>query len=826
MSKYCARIRVFSPVIFLILLFSLTLQTSAGQTPANVQTPRALRASEVMAIQAGGALPGNVAHDIATRGLTFHPDDEFLGLMTKTGADAGVIAALKAAKVTDDGVAKPDKELLQKLSDAAVMMKSRQYDDAAGKLSEALDASFARMETGFVMAELLRQRVQFSTAAAVYTQILRTQPDFPELHDKASYVFYRLGDDASALNEAKAAIDEYRDDAEAHMNAGLALSHLRNFDAAILEFKEALRIKPDYAGVHSGIGLLHQRMNDDKAAIEEYKKAITLDPEYSLAHYNLGNTYLELGKVREAIAEFREAKRLCPDNPEYWQNLGAALMKQEPRTAIQHFREMEAKFPNFEICHVCLGNALAWDNDPKGAEEEFRKAIKLDPSDPDPHVGLGNIQEKQKNYDAALEEYQTAERLNPDNPDAFKSAGNVLIEKKDFAGAAAELKKAEALGQSRWEIHELYGKALAGNGQGDLAIAEFKEAVALDGRQGQVISEIAVELEKKGDWAGALESYRRGADADENRISKAQPGEPVWHYDPSPRKQYTEAKARFADHLVALRAAGKKDEAAELEKRVAMVDASAGTLEKVQEAMHAGDEAMREHQAVAAEKAFKEAVAVAEALPPGDENMILALGRLGNAYGMLQKYDDAEAAFHRQLTIIEKTFGPGYPRVTEALRFLGSIAAGRGKYAEAESYFSRGLQINVNAFGENSTRTSESLRAMAGLYEVQQQWEKAEPYLVRAVKGSEVAAGPDDNMTLVPLWGLCDLYDRWGKPEKSQPCWHRATGIMEKTAGMNSPALKDSLMSEANALRKLGRNGEAQKLEERIVNIQKAAATQ
>lgn len=115
---------------------------------------------------------------------------------------------------------------------------------------------------------------------------------------------------------------------------------------------------------------------------------------------------------------------------------------------------------------------------------------------------------------------------------------------------------------------------------------------------------------------------------------------------------------------------------------------------------------------------------------------------------------------------------------------------------------------------------------MAGLFEAQRQFDKAEPYLLRALKGSEVAVGPDDNMTLVPLWGLCDMYDRWGKPEKSQPCWHRATGIMEKLEGVNNPALKDSLMNEANALRKLGRNGEAQPLEERVVNIQKAAATQ
>jgi hypothetical protein len=58
-------------------------------------------------------------------------------------------------------------------------MKDKKFDDASTQLSEALDMSFARMETGFVMAELLRQRVQFEPSAAVYAQILRTLPDFP-----------------------------------------------------------------------------------------------------------------------------------------------------------------------------------------------------------------------------------------------------------------------------------------------------------------------------------------------------------------------------------------------------------------------------------------------------------------------------------------------------------------------------------------------------------------------------------------------------------------------------------------------------------------------
>jgi len=115
---------------------------------------------------------------------------------------------------------------------------------------------------------------------------------------------------------------------------------------------------------------------------------------------------------------------------------------------------------------------------------------------------------------------------------------------------------------------------------------------------------------------------------------------------------------------------------------------------------------------------------------------------------------------------------------------------------------------------------------MADVYEAQTMYDKAEPYLLRAVKASEIAGGPDNDMTGVAVWALCNFYDRWSKPEKSQPCWHRATGILEKMEGVNSPVLKDSLTFEANALRKMGRTAEALALEERVVNIQKTAATQ
>lgn len=109
--------------------------------------------------------------------------------------------------------------------------------------------------------------------------------------------------------------------------------------------------------------------------------------------------------------------------------------------------------------------------------------------------------------------------------------------------------------------------------------------------------------------------------------------------------------------------------------RAHMLETSADTLEKVH-GNAADEQAFKERRFDEAEKSYKETVALAEHLPPGDENLIVALGRLGNAYGMRQDYTDAEAAFHRQLAIIEKTFGPTSQRMTDPLFFLGSIAAG------------------------------------------------------------------------------------------------------------------------------------------------------
>ena len=801
----------------LCFLFVLTILQALVLADA---TPRPLRASQVMALEAGKALQSNLAHDIRERGLSFTPDEEFLQLMVRAGADANVVAALKAAKVDAVGQVKPDKELLQQLSDAAVLLNEKKYGEAGAKLSDALDASFARIETGYVMAALLQEQEKTGVAVSVYEEILEKEPDFPEVHGKLSVALYQMGDGERALHEAKLAIQQNPNDAEAHKAEGLALSFAGRYDAAVAEYKESLRIKPDYALVRYDLGLLYYNRHSYDDAITEYKKAIALDPNVGFYHYNLGSAYREKGDIRSAIAEDREAKRVDPNDPYARQNLASALMEESPGEAIKELQELERLFPNFEVCHICLGRALVWKGDLRTAEAEFRKANELDPTDPNGHRGLASIREKQKNIDGALAEYRIAEQIAPEDSETRQDIASLLIARKDYTGAMEELKQAEAENESSWQIHELYAQALLGAGQTDLAVGEFKEAIALDPTQAKVKMELGAALEKKGDWAAALIQYRDAALADTSARTKAQPGQSIYVCGQECSDAYTAAQGRFADYLVKLKAEGKTAEAADLQKSVAQLEGSADATEKVQLALKAGDDAFQMKKIEDAEKSYRRAVELAGSLPPGDENLIAALGRLGNVYAMRQDYTDAAATFHRQLEMVEKTFGPQSEKAFNPLRFLGQIEIMQKHYKEAESYLQRALEITARSVGDNNPLAIESLRGLAHLYEEQGDWPKAEVYLLRAVKGAE---GAGNGMLIIPLWGLCDLYDRWDKPDKGQPCWHRATDLMATQYGENSANLTESLTSEAKALRKLGRVDEAAKLEERIAKIHRTS---
>jgi tetratricopeptide (TPR) repeat protein len=515
---------------------------------------------------------------------------------------------------------------------------------------------------------------------------------------------------------------------------------------------------------------------------------------------------------------------LDPKNLHVRRNLGAVLLKGNFNAqAVIEFRELEALAPDSEICHLCLGGALYGSSDFKGAEKEYGIAAKLDPSDSQPHIRLGDLHEFQKNYAAALQEYSLALQLDENSAEAHRGAGRVLLAKKDYANAVPELKQAANLEPSVAISHDLYAQALQATGKTDAAIAEFKQSLSLDAKQPEVRLKLAAVLEKKGDWVGSLDQYRRAALAG----STVPLGNGIFRViSPNPRLQYKDAQERFSQHLASLKAAGKSAEAAKLEAGVATTKAGTGITEKIDAAMQAGSNALMQRQWDEAIRNYKHAVELGDKLQPHDGRLAIALGELGRITMGLQNFTEADTLFHRQLKVSEEVYGAQSPMLGEPLQNLGMMAAYQRDSASAKNYLNHALELNEKTYGENSPGVATSLRMMATPYFIENDFAKAEPLMLRAVKIDQTLYGPDGAEALPNLTVLCSIYDKLAKPEKAAPCQGHLLAILEKQYGTDNPILVPTLTSQATALRSLGRNEEAAKLEQRIKTIQATAMNQ
>lgn len=691
-------------ITYFLLIFMVYIAVGDGSKAQTTTHP--VRRSELLALVAGDAMPENVIAEIQSRGVSFALDSSYTTLLKDAGGDPRILAALNTAKVANPQSPESSENpaLLAHLSHAGHMIKAKQFDPAISELTGSLATSNdGKVETGFVMGKILIEQQRDEEAGRVYAELLRLDPDFPELHTRLSYTSFNLGDFEEALQQAKAALARNPNNPVAHLNAGMCLHKMRNFDAAKVELRESIRSKPDYELAHAGLGFVLSDLYDYNGSIVEYKKALALKPDNVDSHNGLGWAYVSNGDHVSAIREYREAKRLDPKRLDVRQNLASALMHEDPAASITEFRELVAMAPDYPVCHQCLGNALYRTGRMADAEKEYRTAVRLDPTLVGARIGLGLIQEAAKNYDQALVEYRAAEKLDESSAAPFTNAGRVLLLQKKFSAAIEELKQSEEIDPTDWRSHDLRGEALEGSGDRDAAIAEYKEALSTAPKELEARLDLALALEKKGDWPGALENYRQAAlDEPPHKMGIPQLVFNAQH-------KYASAKERFQTHLASLRSSGKSAEAAALESRLRERDSTAGLDEKYHNAMQASAQAVTEKRFEDAETSAKEAIAIAEKLQPQDGRLSEAVGQLANVYSWRMDLKNALDTYKRQLLLAEKVYGPQSPQLARPLGNMAMTAVGLKDFASAEALFTRAIEVNEKTYGENSVGVGESV---------------------------------------------------------------------------------------------------------------------
>jgi tetratricopeptide (TPR) repeat protein len=798
---------------FLICLIGIIFASQPARC-----SPRPLSKAELLALVAGGILPENVAFDIQSRGIAFVPDASYKALLKSAGADAKVLAAISTAKTApSEASSASEAQLLQHLSHAGALIKSGKLDDAGDELTDALSRSSAKSEIGFVVGMVLIAQERYPEAGAIYSQILSEDPEFPELHARLSFTYFQSGDPEEALRQAKAALVENPNNPVAHMNAGLALDALQHFDAAKEEYQKAIHSKSDYVLAYMNFGNLLAEIKDFDGAIAQFKSALALDPTRALTHYNIGIVYADRKDFPSAIREYREAKRLDPHMLEARQNLGSTLMQTDAAAAITEFKELAAIAPDWPLCHLCLGSAYLRTGRPDEAEKEYTLAIQQNPGSTEPLNGLGAAFETEKKYDEALVEYRLAEKLDSTDFASFLEAGRVLVLKEDFPAAISELRQAVQLSPADWQSHELLGQALEASGDRKAAIAEYKQAVLLSPKKLQARLDLALALERSGDWVSSLDNYRQAAVDEPPPVPD---GVPRIRYDA--QNHYISAQQRFQQHLADLRAAGKASEADSLEALLKQHEATPNFDEKFHFALAKSKQAAQERRFDDAETSAKEAVSIAEKIQPQDGRLAEAVGQLGSVYAFRRDFSDASTQFQRQLAVAEQVYGPHSPMLVDAFENLGMTAMEQNDLPSSEKDFNHSLDLIRATYGENSSQAMTSLLGLSRIYFLKKDYPKAEGYVLHYVKNYELVCGETDPRMLLPVNTLCMFYDQTGNFEKSAACHARMVALGEKRFGADSPYLVQDLTAEAQALRKLGRNDEAAKLEQRTQALHSA----
>ena len=251
-------------------------------------------------------------------------------------------------------------------------------------------------------------------------------------------------------------------------------------------------------------------------SIAHFDKAIAADPNFALAELGRANSsptgteFLDHLKKAVALADkASDGERLqilaanagssgnTPKQREYLEQLasvypqderahfvlGAFLFgQQDPRAAIEHFKEANQLAPDYSAPYNQMGYAYRQIGDYDNAEKAFQKYILLIPNDPNPYDSYGELLLKKGRFDDSMVQYRKALAIDPHFLPSHLGISADLMYSGKTAEAAAEIKhiaeKARNDGEQRTGMFAMTSLAVY-TGRMDEALASLNKQYAL-----------------------------------------------------------------------------------------------------------------------------------------------------------------------------------------------------------------------------------------------------------------------------------------------------------------------------------------------------------
>lgn len=305
-------------------------------------------------------------------------------------------------------------------------------------------------------------------------------------------------DPQGALSLLEQADPRATDTSEIHTLKGICFAMTAKPIESSAEFDRAIALRPDYAPAYFSAGLAAASFNNLDRAVTMLADALRLDPNLPGLRYNYALALARDGKYADSEKQVDAAlarKNLSiVDARQLWElKARDAYYEKNWQDTLVSCQKALQLHPDWAGAYAPLGEALYHLNRAQASEVALRKALDLDPQNETAHRILGMLYQNQGQPDKAIAQFEAALQLAPTDREAMYRLLRVYSSKGEAA-------KAEGL-QKRLQ------KLTAAN-----------SAESIDEAKAAALNNAGIELEKKGDYAGALDDYNQAAKADVTNI--------------------------------------------------------------------------------------------------------------------------------------------------------------------------------------------------------------------------------------------------------------------------------------------------------------------
>ncbi len=195
------------------------------------------------------------------------------------------------------------------------------------------------------------------------------------------------------------------------------------------------------------------------------------------------------------------------------------------------------------------------------------------------------------------------------------------------------------------------------------------------------------------------------------------------------------------------------------------------------------------------------------------------LGTIGDIYGKLGLYDEAQPLLEESLRLRTALHGRDDASVVEILQRLGAVLAGKGRYAEAETALREALVIRKRLRPAGHPDVAESLKDLAVVLEQKGKLDEAESLVSEALAIHREALGGGDHRVAADMSSLALVLTRKGRLDEAEKLLREALAIDRKALGPDHPGLAADLNSLAVALFERGSLDEAEALLREVIAV-------